>query len=84
MTAMRIPGLGLRVNGQVPFESMCPKCAQLQPQTGFGRDSLLRLLSKGHPVEAYCVLCDEFWSISARERAALVAAVIAGGGSFVC
>jgi len=30
------------------------------------------LLDKGHPIEAYCVMCDQFWSISARERAALV------------
>jgi hypothetical protein len=57
---------------------------QLQPQPGFDRDSLLRLLTKGHPVEAHCVACNEFWSISAKERAALVTAAIAGGGSFVC
>lgn len=68
----------------VPFESMCPKCAQVKPQRGFGRDSLLRLLSSGYPVEAYCATCDEFWSINAKERAALVAATLAGGGSFLC
>jgi hypothetical protein len=68
----------------VSFESMCPKCAQIQPQRGFGRNSLLRLLSSGYPVEAYCATCDEFRSISAKERAALVAATIEGGGSFVC
>lgn len=67
-----------------PFESMCPKCAQIQPQRGFDRNSLLRLLSRGYPVEAYCALCDEFWSISAKERAALVAATIEAGGCFVC
>ena len=68
----------------VPFESICPKCAQMRPQRGFDRNSLLRLLSSGYPVEAYCESCDEFWSISAKERAELVAATIAGGGSFVC
>ena len=67
----------------VLFESMCPKCAQIQPQHGFDRNSLLRLLSGGYPVEAYCAPCDEFWSISAKERAALVAATIEGGGNFV-
>jgi hypothetical protein len=35
-------------------------------------------------VEAYCSACDEFWSISAKERAVLVAAAIASGGTFVC
>jgi hypothetical protein len=68
----------------VAFESMCPKCAQVQPQRGFDRNSLLRLLSRGYPVEAYCAMCDEFWSISAKERAVLVAAAVAGGGTFVC
>jgi hypothetical protein len=57
---------------------------QVQPQPGFDRGSLLKLLSRGCPVEAYCPTCNAFWSISAKERAALVAAVIAGGGSFVC
>jgi len=71
-------------SSNVPFESMCPKCAQFQPQRGFDRNSLLRLLSSGYPVEAYCATCDEFWSISAKERAVLVAAAIGGGGSFVC
>ena len=68
----------------VPFESMCPKCAQVRPQRGFDRNSLLRLLGSGYPVEAHCALCDEFWSISAKERAALVAATVTAGGSFVC
>ncbi len=71
-------------DSNVPFESMCPKCAHIQPQRGFDRYALLRLLSSGYPVEAYCTTCDEFWSISAKERAALVAATIEGGGSFVC
>ena len=60
----------------VPFESMCPSCAQMQPQRGFDRNSLLRLLSSGYSLDAYCATCDEFWSISAKERAALVAATI--------
>ena len=29
-------------------------------------------------------MCEEFWSIKAEERAALVAAVVGAGGSFVC
>ena len=27
-----------------------------------------RLLDRGLPVEGYCVMCDLFWPISARER----------------
>jgi len=83
-TIRMLPNKYLRGSANVPFESMCPNCKQVQPQRGFDRNSLLRLLSSGYPVEAYCAKCDEFWSISAKERAALVAAAVGGGGSFVC
>jgi hypothetical protein len=68
----------------IPFASTCPKCAQVQPQRGYDGKSLLRLLNGGYPVEAYCAICDEFWSIDLRERAALGAAAIAGGGCLIC
>jgi hypothetical protein len=71
-------------HGSVPFTSTCPKCAQVRPQCGYDNNSLLRLLNGGYPVEAYCAICDEFWSISLKERAALGAAAIAGGGSLIC
>ena len=61
----------------VGFRSMCPKCAQMRPQRGYDRNSLLRLLNGGYPVEAYCVACEEYWPISIKERAALGAAAIA-------
>ena len=70
--------------GKIPFMSLCPKCTQVRIQRGYDRKSLLRLLDQGYPVEAYCETCDEFWSISAKERAALVAATIAGGGTIIC
>lgn len=60
----------------VGFRSMCPKCAEMRPQRGFDRNSLLRLLNRGYPVEAYCVACDEYWPISIKERVALGAAAI--------
>jgi hypothetical protein len=63
----------------IPFASTCPKCAQAQPQRGYDVGSLLRLLNRGYPVEAYCETCDEFWSIDLKERAALGAATIVGG-----
>jgi hypothetical protein len=55
----------------IAFQSKCPKCAQMRPQRGYNRGSLLRLLNGGHPVEGYCTVCDEFWPISAEERARL-------------
>jgi hypothetical protein len=36
---------------------------------------LLRLLDRDNPVEGHCGTCDEFWSISARERRALAMAL---------
>jgi hypothetical protein len=77
---------GMKLHGRtkIPFMSPCPKCAQVRLQRGYDRGSLLRLLDEGYPVEAYCETCDEFWSVSAKERAALVAATISGGGSIVC
>jgi hypothetical protein len=86
MKGTQVPGTQRKAasGSKVPFVSMCPKCAQLRAQPGYHRNSLLRLLRSGYPVEAYCTMCDEFWSISAKERAALVAAAIEGGGSFVC
>jgi hypothetical protein len=69
--------------GKISFMSPCPKCTQVRLQRGYDRNSLLRLFDRGYPVEAYCETCDEFWSISAKERAALVAATIAGGSTLI-
>jgi hypothetical protein len=63
----------------VPFTSTCPKCREQQPQRGFSRAALGRLLSGGYPIEAYCVACDDFWTISLRERVA-IAVVLASPG----
>jgi hypothetical protein len=63
-------------DGSIAFWSTCPKCAQLRPQRGYNRDSLLRLLNRGHPVEAYCRLCDEAFAISVKERAGLTTLVL--------
>jgi hypothetical protein len=82
-----IPGNnGTKLHGRtkIPFMSPCPRCAQVRLQRGYDRASLLRLFNGGYPVEAYCDTCDEFWSVSGKERAALVAAAISGGGSIVC
>src|SRR6516225_5666831 len=62
-----------RTIGSIPFASTCPSCAQVRPQRGYDKNSLVRLLNRGYPVEAYCAVCDEFWSIGLKERAVLVA-----------
>jgi hypothetical protein len=60
---------------QIPFASTCPRCTREQHQRGFTRAALSKLLDKGYPIEAYCVMCDQFWWISPRERAMLRAAL---------
>ena len=80
----RTNGMELRGRTRIPFMSSCPKCAQVRLQRGYDRATLLRLFNQGYPVEAYCETCDEFWSVSAKERAALIAVTISGGGSIVC
>jgi DNA-directed RNA polymerase subunit M/transcription elongation factor TFIIS len=62
------------IPGRIPFLSTCPKCKRNQVQW-YTRGALLRLLSGDHPVEGYCVTCDEYWRISAHERAGLAVAL---------
>lgn len=57
------------------FASVCPKCKDIRRQGGFGSRTLLRLLKHNQPIEAYCVVCEEFWPISISERAALARAL---------
>ena len=54
-----------------PFMSTCPTCNEPRLQMGYGPWSLIRRLNGDRPIEAWCVTCDRFWSISARERLAL-------------
>jgi hypothetical protein len=58
---------------------MCPKCRAQQPQRGFSRAALGRLLGGGYPIEAYCVACDDFWSISVGERVAIAVTLASSG-----
>ena len=55
----------------VPFTALCPKCKDVRYQRGYTPRFLFRLLGRNHLIEAYCVVCDEFWPISAEERRAL-------------
>jgi hypothetical protein len=51
---------------RIPFVSTCPRCGYLQAQW-YTPSVLLRLLDRGHPVEAYCAMCDLFWKLTAHE-----------------
>jgi hypothetical protein len=87
MKTTHIPGhngMKLHRPAKIPFVSPCPRCAQVRLQRGYDRASLLRLFNQGYPVEAYCETCDEFWSVSAKERAALIAVTLSAGGSMAC
>ena len=64
------------------FLAKCPGCQQHHTQNGFTVASLQRLLTRGHPIEAYCVICDDFWKINDQERAR-VAAHLPGPASMV-
>ena len=52
----------------IAFISICPRCRREQLQTGFTRVELERLFNGGHPIEAHCVPCQEFWPISLEKR----------------
>jgi len=54
------------------FVSSCPRCSREQAQS-YGRADLRRLISRAHPIEGYCVMCDGYWSLSVPERASLMA-----------
>lgn len=56
------------VSVPIPFASTCPKCRVQRAQRG-DRGALERLLDYGHPIEAFCEICDEYWPVCARERA---------------
>jgi len=52
----------------VLFISTCPTCGVPQSQQRFSCSALQRLLRGGHPIEAYCVACDESWPVNLEER----------------
>ena len=80
MIATYVPGTDTakadgRMHEAIPFLATCPKCKHQRPQDGYIGGDLLKLLTEGHPVEAYCATCDDFWSISLHERSRLATAL---------
>lgn len=63
------------MSDQTPFSSECPKCGRDRVLTGCPADELSALLESGAEIEAYCISCDEHWSISTEERADLAVAL---------
>ena len=53
------------------FSATCPTCKDVRFQQGYGFRTLLRLLVDNRPIEAYCAVCKDSWSMSADERAEL-------------
>jgi hypothetical protein len=59
-------------------KSRCPRCMREQMQS-FTRANLRQLLNAGHPIEAYCVMCDQLWALSIRERLQLAKVALPRG-----
>jgi hypothetical protein len=54
-----------------PFTSTCPGCEGAQLQQDLSAADLERLLHDVRPIEAYCVMGDQLWPITVRERVGL-------------
>ena len=54
------------------FLSVCSRCGRRQPQQGFSRAALLRLLDDDLEIQAYCATCHNFWPISEQERLVII------------
>jgi hypothetical protein len=54
-----------------PFMSLCPTCNEPRLQLGYSPWGLLRRLNADRPIEACCVTCEQFWPVTAQERATL-------------
>jgi hypothetical protein len=65
-----------RLNGgllleSAPFMSLCPTCGDSRSQLGYSARTLVRLLDRNRPIEAYCAICRQSWAIDTRERVRL-------------
>ena len=57
------------------FVATCPTCGREERQNAFTRAALERLLNGGYPIEAYCSVCDEFWTVGIQKRVEIIEAV---------
>jgi hypothetical protein len=63
------------------FMSSCPGCKDVRFQQSYDFRALVRLLVDDQPIEAYCAVCNEFWPITANERAELAVLLLTDGDS---
>lgn len=61
----------IRLPDSLGFMSTCPNCKEVRSQQIYGFRAVVRFLVDGLPIEAYCAVCNEFWPITANERAEL-------------
>jgi len=59
---------------RIPLLSACPRCGNEQAQW-YSHRALSTLLRRGHPIEGYCVMCQEYWALDSRERSELAAKI---------
>jgi hypothetical protein len=60
-----------RLPDSLGFVSTCPNCKDARFQPGYSFHGLVTFLVSSQPIEAYCAVCNEFWPISANDRAEL-------------
>jgi len=69
------------MSARIVFAATCPQCKREQLQTGYTLSDLMRLLYGGYPVEAYCVVCEDFWPVTVQKRVELGEMVAAACGA---
>jgi hypothetical protein len=57
------------------FVATCPTCGRDELQDAFTCTALERLIDGCHPIEAYCTVCDEFWTVNVQKRVEIMDAV---------
>jgi hypothetical protein len=63
--------------GNISFFSSCPACKHARLQNGYTRAEVTAALDTAHAIDAYCLMCDVVWPISARERFLITAQLTA-------
>jgi len=65
------------MGNSVSFFSTCPACRHARLQNGYTRAELTASLHGSDGIDAYCLMCDVVWPISAQERV-LIGTQLAG------
>jgi hypothetical protein len=57
------------------FVAICPTCGRDELQDAFTCAALERLIDGCYPIEAYCTVCDQFWTVNIQKRVEIIEAV---------